>query len=333
VSSPWRRTKLPRGPPYLCARQHVRRRERPEQEVRAPREREHAAEGDRLVEVPELVVEVERADLPEQGVAGGAHDCHEARVLGRRDPHRDAAEEEARAREQGDAAKRAAKRIRVVAHVEGVPAQPQHDRGREAARGGLHVQALQQVEHGQSQQQPETQAQGALPAPPQVRRRHEQEHRGRDRRGMRELQRLERLDPQEQMAAPGDVGLDRGGEVDEAGERGRHRDELGQGIGAAHRTERMNAHVQPEPPGGGVPLRGEEVAPVLRHEPDAGGQRGDGPEVVVQAVSEDPDAEPDQQGGAQVPLVNTGAEHVHPGSEPVSVDPQHASARHRSAAR
>ena len=63
---------LSRRPAKLDSREHPRRGERPEEEIGTPGERDQAGDADRLVEVPELVVEVERADLPEQRVAGRA---------------------------------------------------------------------------------------------------------------------------------------------------------------------------------------------------------------------------------------------------------------------
>jgi hypothetical protein len=194
---------------------------------------------------------------------------HAPALSGRCDPHREAAEQQACSGEYGNSAEGASERVRIVAHVERVPSPPQHDCGGEAACGGLDVEALQQVEHGQPDEERQCKAQRALPAAPEVRRGHEQEDRAGDDRGVRELQRFERLDVEEQVVAPGDVGLDCGSEVDEARERGGHGREPGKGVGAPDRLQRLGAYVEAEPPGGGVAARREEIAPILRHEPDS----------------------------------------------------------------
>ena len=62
----------------------------------------------------------------------------------------------------------------------------------EAAGGLLEVEALEQVEHSEAQEQHERQAQRALAPAPEVGRGREEQQRRRDGRGMREAQRLER---------------------------------------------------------------------------------------------------------------------------------------------
>jgi hypothetical protein len=57
----------------------------------------------------------------------------------------------------------------------------------------------------------------------------------------------------------------------------------------------MNAHVQAEPPRSGVPVRREEVAPVLRDEPEPGEERGGGGGVLAHAVEEAADCKAEQE--------------------------------------
>jgi hypothetical protein len=208
------------GSAHLSTREDAWHGERPEEQVGAPDEREDPGDADRLVEVAELVLEVERPGLPEQRVAGLAQDRPEAGALGRGDPDGEAAEEQARGGEQLDAAQRRTQRVRVVTDVERVPSEPEHDAGGDAARSRLDVEPLHKVEHGQPGEQRERKPQRALPAAPEVRRRHEQQHRGRHRERVCEPQRLERLDVEQQVVSPRDVRLDRGGKVDEPGQRG-----------------------------------------------------------------------------------------------------------------
>jgi hypothetical protein len=82
--------------------------------------------------------------------------------------------------------------------------------------------------------------------------------------------------------------------------------------------------VESEPPGGGVALRGHEVAPVFRDEPEAEQQGGCGYQPGIDPVERRPQREHQQEPGAEMPLVNSCSEHVDPGTEPVPIDSQHA---------
>jgi hypothetical protein len=99
---------------------------------------------------------------------------------------------------------------------------------------------------------------------------------------------------EEQVVAPGDVGLDCGSEVHEARERGGHGREPGKGVGAPDCLRRLGAYVEAEPPGGGVAARREEIAPILRHEPDSRHHGGDRGQAVVHAVSQATEGERDE---------------------------------------
>jgi hypothetical protein len=56
--------------------------------------------------------------------------------------------------------------------------EPEHPRRAGTSGCRFEVEALQQVEHGQAEEQYECQSQRALSTPPEVRRGHEQQHRG-----------------------------------------------------------------------------------------------------------------------------------------------------------
>jgi hypothetical protein len=316
---------LARSLSHLDSREEPRGRQRPEEQVGAPRERDHAGCADRLVQVSELVVKVERPDLPEQRVARLAEDRAEAGGLGGGDPDRQPAEEEARGGEQRHAFQRGAQRVGIVTDAEGAASDPEHYCGGDAARRRLEIEAFQQVEQRQAGEQHEREPERALPAPPEVRSRDEEQHRGRHGGRVGEPQRFEGLDVEQQVVSPGDVRLDRGREVDEAGERRDHRGELRERVGAAHGPQRVHRHVQPEPPGGGVAVRGKEVAPVFGDQPDADERGGCGSETGVDAVGERAHAQPEQQGDPKMPLVNAGAHDVDTGPESMSVDSEHAS--------
>ena len=69
--------------------------------------------------------------------------------------------------------------------------------------------------------------------------------------------------------------------------------DLGQRIRASNGPERVDACMQAESPGGAVAVSREEVAPILRHEPEPGADRGGRDEAVIHAVEERPEAEPE----------------------------------------
>jgi len=101
------------------------------------------------------------------------------------------------------------------------PTADQEQRGdRQGTRGLFDVQALQEVEHCERPEQDEREPERALPPAPEIRRRCEQEQRRGDRERVCDTQGLERLEPEKQVIAPGDVRCSGRGEVYEPRETG-----------------------------------------------------------------------------------------------------------------
>ena len=108
-----------------------------------------------------------------------------------------------------------------------------------------------------------------------------------------------------------------------ARQSGRNGRELWQRIGAANGPQRMDPRMQPQPPGGAVALSRKDVPPVLRDQPEPGGDRRDGREVVVHPVEESADRKAEQQRRAEVPFVHARAEQIDPRPERVAFEAKH----------
>ena len=125
------------------------------------------------------------------------------------------------------------------------------------------------------------------------------------------------------MVAPADVRRDRGGEVHQARKGGPERDELRQRIRAPDRSQRGRAPVEAESPGGRVSLRGDEVAPVFRHQPEPEERRGGRRQPRIDLVEGGAHGEHEEDARAELPLVHPGTENVDPWAQPVVVDSEH----------
>src|SRR5207237_1701852 len=106
----------------------------------------------------------------------------------------------------------------------------------------------------------------------------------------------------QKMVAPGDVRRDGRGEVDESAQRRGERGELRQRVGPAKGSEWIERHVQAEAPGGRVSAGREQVAPVLRDQPETG-QRNHHGGALAEATHEDADREREQARRAELQLV------------------------------
>ena len=309
--------------PRLAGRIGARDGQRPEQQVRAPRERQQACQADGLVDEGELAPEDDRSRLPGERVESLADDRGNRCALRGGQPDRKRAKQQARPREQRHQPHRGAQADRVGPDAEGRATDPQDPGDGEAARGLLDVEALEQVEQREADEQEHREPQRALAAAPEVRRGHQQQQRGRHGGGMGNPQRGERSHLEKQVVAPGDVRRDRGGQVHQSREHGQDRSEPRQRREALHAGQRRRTGVQAEAPCSGVAAGGEEVLPVLRDEPEAcGGDRERG-HPLLDPVERERAGEGEQDRGAEVPLVHARAEDVDPRAQTMTIDPQH----------
>ena len=144
---------------------------------------------------------------------------------------------------------------------------------------------------------------------------------------MRDAHRGQRLELEERMPAPRHVGGQRGHEVHDRHQDRAERGEQRQGISAAKAPERIGPPVETELPRCGVAVRRDQIVPVLCDEPDARECRERRREVVVDAVEDSSRREHEQDGGAQVPLVQPEPGQVQTSSERVPLDADESSGR------
>jgi hypothetical protein len=312
------------GPAHIRIGERARRRQRPEEQVGAPQQREDPGQSHRLVEPPELVVEDQRAGLPEQRVTGLTEHCRQARALRSAEPDGQRAEQEASCGDERCAPERGTQAHRVLPDGERATAEPENA-GKAEARGRfLEVEALGEVEGTEAEQQHERQPERALSTAPQVERGREQPDRYRHCQGVRDADGLERLHLQERPMAPRDVRRSGRGEIDERRERGADRHQLRERVRPPNDPQRSRLYVQAQAPEGGVPRRRDEVAPVLHQEPDSQGPGHPTHSALLEPPGRDGHAESEQQSEAEVPLVHPGAEQVDARPEAVTLDAQHA---------
>jgi hypothetical protein len=82
--------------------------------------------------------------------------------------------------------------------------------------------------------------------------------------------------------------------------------------------------VQAEPPGAGVAVVRVDVAPVFSEQPERGGRSESRRERFVDKAGGRAGAETEQDGKAEVPLVQADAEQVDARPEFVALNPEHA---------
>ena len=93
----------------------------------------------------------------------------------------------------------------------------------------------------------------------------------------------------------------------------------------------MWVSVQAERPGGGVPPRRSQVAPVLGHEPHPAEERGNRDvAVAIHAVRNGGRGQGQQQRAAELPFVDPGAEYVDPRAQAMAFDSKHDPRQHHS---
>ncbi len=123
--------------------------------------------------------------------------------------------------------------------------------------------------------------------------------------------------------APGDVRRQRREQVDEPDREGEAPRERRQAVRPSIPTQRRRAAVQPDPPGIGVPVTGNEIAPVLEDQPAAGRCQERGHEGEVPGTACPPTEDDGQDRDPEVPLVDPAAEREHARAERVAVEAQH----------
>ena len=211
----------------------------------------------------------------------------------------------------------------LVPDVERVSSPPQNRRGRPVEQRLLEVEAL----HEREGAEPEHEQEGDLPCAPaaaaQVEGGDDERDAGGHRQRVEQWDRVDRLDLQEQVVAPGDVRGQRREQVDEPDRESNGSGQRGQPFGSAHRAQRRGPPVEPEAPGGGVPLGRSDVAPVLEYEVAARSdneQRSNGeiPETGGTAGEDERD-----QAQPEVPFVDALPEDVHARAVPVAVKADH----------
>jgi hypothetical protein len=274
-----RADELVRQAPVL-PRRLARRRKRPEREVG---DGEQAAEGDRAGrerKPDDVVAEGDRPVPPEQQVGGLAG--NESRRVDVSDGSDEPADEGDDGGCTGERPEEDAAIGPVVPDIEGAAAEPEHSAGDEREEGLLEVEALEQVERAEGEQQAECDPPRTVAPAPEVEGADDQGDARRDGDRVEERHELDRLDLEEQMAAPGDVRGQRGREVHRADGQRRRSGDRGEALEPAALSQRGRHAVDPEAPAGGVAEAGEEVAPVLGDEPGRRGGEGERDLVVLE---------------------------------------------------
>ena len=154
----------------------------------------------------------------------------------------------------------------------------------------------------------------------EVVRGHDERERDRHRERVRGAHGSDGLDVHEYSAAPRDVGGHRRDEVDQPDDRDRARDESRHVVEVPERPEPCGATVEAKSPSGRVAAAPDEIAPVLRDEPEADRPdqgRGHGADETRHAHG----GGARKHDHAEVPLVEATTADVHPQTEPVAFDP------------
>ena len=302
----------------LPIRKLRRRAQGPEEEIRDRENGRQRRRADGRGQPGELVVEPHRPLRPRQQAAKLTHDV--GRLCAARDPDRDAGEGRGRGRDANGDAERRARMQPIVPDVERVAAPPE-DPGRSPRDECLlEIEPFQQGEQPESEHQDE----GGLPRAPPPRAEveggdEECDARG-HREGVEERHRLDGLQPQQEVVAPGDVRRQRREQVDEPDSERRGGRKRGQAVRSADRPQRCGAAMEPQPPGRGVALGGDEVTPVLHHEPRTRGCPQPGDEREAPGAGRVTGNDESEHAEAELPLVDAPAQQVDPRSVPMAVE-------------
>jgi hypothetical protein len=283
--------------------QLARRAERAEDQVREGSDARSTEDGDRDRPPGELVAELDRRGIPGEQT-GRARD---------HDPEWD--------EERGDRADRR------MADVEAIPAPPEKGRRRPGQHRLLEVEALDQCDRSEHEQQAERELPGPVPSHPQVEGDDHQRDAERHGQGVEDRHDLHRLKLKQDVVPPGDVGREGRGEIDEPDGECDRRCQRGQPLGTSDRPEGSDSAVQADAPGGGVPLRGQEIAPVLEHQPEAEGADPAHQRRRLREVRRESAEGQNDEGGAEMPLVEPSAEHVHARAERMALESNHPDVR------
>ncbi len=270
-----------------------------------------------------MVVEVDRAAVEEKQVDGLAAHGREARV--RRGRERGDRRQDVRADDdRGHAPRSAAQANRIVPDVERVAAPPEQRGDRPRQDGLLDVEPLQQVECTEQEQEDERRSERPFATAREVEGGHDQRRAGGKCKRVEDGHGLHRFEVEQQVAAPADVWRQRRADIDDARDRSGCCGQSRQPVAPAHVAELGDALVQKRAPRGGVAARGEEVVPVLDHEP-----RGERPDQrrarIVDHVRESERGCQTPGGGAELPLVDPSPEYAHARAELMAFEADHVS--------
>ena len=166
----------------------------------------------------DVVAEMDRPAAPQQQVAGLTHDRRERRMA-LRGPGGERRHSDCEHTQQRHAPDRRAQRDRVVTDWEGGAGRPQDRGGPPGDRCLLEVESLEQVEQTEAGNSTIAACQARRRRLRQVRRDQQQREPGRQRERVEQAHRLDRLEVEQQMAAPADVRRQRRGDVDHADDR------------------------------------------------------------------------------------------------------------------
>ena len=264
------------------------------------------------------------------GVHGGGVQCQKREGAARRGVGRDhrgqsrpggehghEGEREGTAENGPGACERAREAGHAVAHGEGRPGPPEHARQRPADDRLLDVEPLEQVQDAEDAEQGQCDGQGPAAATRELPCGAEEGKPGGEGQRMGQGDLVDGRDGQDGTQPRRDRGGERGGNVDDPDQGGRagreHRHAL------VHRCGRqIRGPVQPRPPHGRVARGRVQVAPVLHHQPGAGGEQHGERGSAHLGQREHPAGE--QRGEAEVAFVQPPPEHEQPRAERVALD-------------